>query len=126
MASIGVIVIAFVIAGVALLRRRRRVVAAIRLDVSDRNRARRLARQLGFWADALRIMERRGLKKAPSETPLAYSRRAAAADPEVGASLAYLVELMYRIRFGGYDPQQEELERAEATVRSIRAGARAS
>lgn len=112
--------IAFLVAVFALLRRRRRVIEVARLGSTDPVRARLLARQLGFWVDALKVMERRGIGKSSHETPRAFTDRAAALDPELGEHLQDLVDLLYRIRFGDHVPGPDELDRAEQSVRSMR------
>ncbi|MDG2031375.1 MAG: DUF3488 and transglutaminase-like domain-containing protein [Phycisphaerales bacterium] len=120
--GILVIVIAFILAGIALVRRRRRVMDVARLNTVDPARARILARQLGFWADALKIMDRHGMGKSPHETPLAFTHRAAAVEPGLAAHLRDLVDLLYRIRFDGHEPDRDELKHAEGLVRLMRTG----
>ena len=122
LASIVLIAIAFLLVGFMLLRRRWRVIRLARLDGVDPARARRLARQLAFWADTLRVLERRGLSKGVSETPLAFSKRAADVDPLVGDTLRELVDLLYRIRFGGYDPTDVDIDHAKELVLPLRTG----
>ena len=123
MTVILLLAMSFLVAGFAVMRRRRRVIELARIGGSERERARELAVQLGFWADALRIMERRGLPKSLSETPLAFSRRASDIDPELGTRLGVLADLLYRIRFGAHSPGASELAEADAIVKSIRGGA---
>ncbi len=120
MTVILLLALSFLIAGIAVMRRRRRVIELARIDGNDRQRARELAVHLGFWADALRIMERRGLPKGISETPLAFSRRASDIDPELGSRLGALASLLYRIRFGAHTPEASELAEADALVKLIR------
>ena len=118
--SIALIALSFVVVGIALIRRRRKVVRLARLSESDSSRVRRLARQLSFWVDALSVLERRGIIKAGNETPLAFCRRVSDSDPESGASLRNLVDLLYRIRFGGHEPTAVDLERADELVRVLK------
>ena len=70
--------------------------------------------------DTLHVLERRGLTKRLNETPLAFSTRAAQVDPRVGDPLGELVDLLYRIRFGGYDPTDGDLDHANELVLSLR------
>jgi hypothetical protein len=67
-------------------------------------------------------MERRGIGKTAHETPLAFTHRAAALEPELAAQLRVLVDLLYRIRFDDHEPKSAELDRAEQMVRSLRTG----
>jgi transglutaminase-like putative cysteine protease len=120
--AILAIAVAFMIAGLAVVRRRRNVIEVARLGTTDPARTRILARQLGFWVDALKVMERRGIGKTAHETPLAFTHRAAALEPELAAQLRVLVDLLYRIRFDDHEPKSAELDRAEQMVRSLRTG----
>ena len=122
MTVILALAVSFLFAGIAIVRRRRRVFHIARLGEGDRRKARIMASQLGFWVDALRIMERRGVPKTFSETPLAFSRRASEFDAELGERLAKLAELVYRIRFGDHHPKDDELAEAAALARSLRGG----
>ena len=65
-------------------------------------------------------MERRGIGKSSHETPMAFTDRAAALEPELAEHLHDLVDLLYRMRFGGHVPEPDELDRAEQSVRSMR------
>ena len=60
--------------------------------------------------------------KSPHETPLAFTHRAAAVEPGLAAHLRDLVDLLYRIRFDGHEPDRDELKHAEGLVRLMRTG----
>jgi hypothetical protein len=59
-----------------------------------------LARQLGFYADLLRLLERRGLISRPQWTPLEFSDELAFLPPQAYHDIRRLTHLFYRIRYG--------------------------
>lgn len=100
----------------------------------------RLARRLGlvrrteyqvtepFYARCLKILEQRGLKRAPFETPQEFVTTATVgldkSDADVGSSLNFLTQLYYRLRFGASQSLSAEdaraVDEALCRVESIR------
>jgi transglutaminase-like putative cysteine protease len=60
-----------------------------------------LARQLGFYDDLLRLLERRHITRPRHLTPLEFSDSLSFLPSEVYGTVRRLTELFYRIRFGG-------------------------
>jgi transglutaminase-like putative cysteine protease/uncharacterized protein (DUF58 family) len=76
----------------------------------------------GFYAAALRLLGRRGLARAPAETPLELARRAAGTLPPRGAErLLELTRLYYRVRFDGVTDERRAAGIARALLADLRA-----
>jgi len=71
----------------------------------------------GFYAEALELLERRGFRRAKSQTPLEFA--AELARTPCGGTLAALTAIYYRIRFGSL-PHEDDLGQARALLRSLR------
>ncbi len=67
-----------------------------------RQEAKAIARDVGFFADALELLERRGLSKPASTTPMQHVATVAAHAPSAGVEFARLVERFYQVRYGGH------------------------
>jgi hypothetical protein len=67
------------------------------------------------YREMLRLLERRGWKKAPPQTPLEFA--AAIPSPEVSAPVAQLTELYQAARFGNHPARIEQMS---SLLRSIR------
>jgi protein-glutamine gamma-glutamyltransferase len=61
---------------------------------------RRLARQLGFYDDLLRLLERRGIAPPAHLTPMEFSENLTYLPQQVYHDVRRLTRLFYRIRFG--------------------------
>ena len=120
MITIVFLAFAFVWVGISILRRRRRILRELGVGDVDKKNRRKLIADLAFWVDAMHIMAKKGLVKSPSETPLAFAQRASLVDPLAGTTLADFARAMYRIRFGRYEPSQEEVQELNERVRSLR------
>jgi transglutaminase-like putative cysteine protease len=57
------------------------------------------------WARLCRKLERAGFRRAPSEGPNAYTRRVAAARPELAESLKAIAAAYVRLRYARTDPE---------------------
>jgi protein-glutamine gamma-glutamyltransferase len=111
----GILAVAAV---VSVRRRRRRLRLATGIAANDAA-SRALLRQLGFWLDALDVLERRGHGKPASRTPRDHAAALAPAEPELAARFDELVELFYRTRFAGEDLTSERRNRAESLVAEL-------
>ena len=67
------------------------------------------------YREMLRLLERRGWKKAPPQTPLEFA--AAIPSPEISAPVAQLTELYQAARFGNHPARIEQMS---SLLRSIR------
>jgi protein-glutamine gamma-glutamyltransferase len=79
-----------------LTRRARR----IGLDALEGSEARRLARQLGFYDELTRILERRQIERPPHLTPLEFGQSLSFLPAEAYNTIVRLTYVFYRIRFG--------------------------
>lgn len=60
----------------------------------------RLARQLGFYDELLRLLERRGVSRKPHQTPLEFSNSISFLPAEAFDSVRRLTRIFYRVRYG--------------------------
>ncbi len=81
-------------------RLRRRAVR-IGLDALPQSEQLRLARQLGFYDDLIRLLERRQIVRPKHLTPKEFSDTLSFLPAEVYDAVRRLTHLFYRIRFGG-------------------------
>ena len=80
------------------LRRRAKRIGLNDLPPEER---RRLARQLGFYDDLVQLLDRRGLRRRPSQTPREFAGDLAAVVPPAAfAAIGGLTDVFYRVRFG--------------------------
>ena len=79
------------------LRRRAKRIGIDSLSTPDQLR---LVRQLGFYNDLLRILERHHIERPRHLTPLEFSRSLAYLPAQVYDDIFRLTELFYRIRYG--------------------------
>ncbi len=79
------------------LHRRARRIGIDSLSTPDQLR---LVRQLGFYNDLLRILERHDIQRPRHLTPLEFSRSLAYLPAQVYDDIFRLTELFYRIRYG--------------------------
>jgi protein-glutamine gamma-glutamyltransferase len=78
----------------------RRRAHRIGLGELDPNTQIALARQLGFFDQLVRNLERRNVKRQPHQTPLEFSQSLSFLPAESHRMIVRLTELFYRIRFG--------------------------
>ena len=81
----------------------RRRAARAGLDALPEHERLRLARQLGFYDDLLRILERRRIARAEHETPLEFARGLLFLPTGTYETVRRLTEVFYRVRYGGQD-----------------------
>ncbi|QOV91191.1 transglutaminase TgpA family protein [Humisphaera borealis] len=103
-----IIVVALIAAAMALrwaIRRwlLRRRAARIGLAALPHDEQLRLARQLGFYDDLLRILERRKIDRPAHLTPLEFSRSLLFLPHSAYRSIRRLTEVFYRVRYGQQD-----------------------
>ena len=91
------------------LRLRRRA-ARIGLDGLPQSEQLRLARQLGFYDDLIRLLEQRHIVRPKHLTPQEFSDTLSFLPAEVYDAVRRLTQLFYRIRFGGAELTQGRRE----------------
>ena len=82
----------------------------------------RLVRQLGFYDDLVRLLERRGMLRARHLTPMEFSDSLSFLPSEAYHSIRRLTEVFYRIRYGRHElssGQREKLNHALQQIESI-------
>jgi len=78
----------------------RRRAARIGIDSLPSIEQLRLARQLGFYDDLVRLLARRQLTRRPHQTPLEFSRSLLVLPTEAYDTVRRLTALYYRVRYG--------------------------
>ena len=113
------IVLALLVLGVWWLRRRwrlRRIAARVGLDALEPHERLRLARQLAFYDDLLRALDRRRLVRQPSQTPLEFARGLVTLPSGAYETVHRLTQIFYRVRYGRKTLSPAALERLETVV----------
>ncbi len=102
------LIVAMVVAAAAILFwyffeqwRLRRRARRIGLRGIPRDEALRLARQLAFFDELLRLLERRGYRRQPSQTPREFAQSLAFLPRRAYDAVNSLTEVFYRVRYGG-------------------------
>ncbi len=83
------------------IMRRRSAIRQLQLDAVSRRDQRRLARQLDFYLNMLRILDRAGHSKPIWQTPAHFAARLVTGHPDRFTAVVPLTDLFYEIRFGG-------------------------
>ena len=94
----------------------------IGLDALPPDERLRLVRQLGFYDDLVRLLERRGMTRPRHLTPMEFSDSLSFLPSEAYHSIRRMTEVFYRIRYGRHElsaGQREKLNRALANVESV-------
>src|SRR5215475_1344142 len=73
-----------------------------------------------FYLRALRLLARRGLRRAPAETAREFAQRVEAQAPGAATALARLTAVYERCRFGAIGPSPEETAVVEASLAALR------
>ena len=79
----------------------------------------RLVRQLGFYDDLVRLLERRGMVRARHLTPMEFSDSLAFLPSEAYHSIRRLTEVFYRIRYGRHELSQGQREKLNHALQTI-------
>ncbi len=90
------------------LRRRAERIGLDALPVSDRTR---LARQLGFYDDLLRLLDRHHIRRPTHLTPMEFSDSLSFLPSETYHTIRRLTEMFYRVRFGGLSLRSDQQRR---------------
>lgn len=99
-----VAIVAMVVTGVYLLGRifvrRLRHIRQLQLEQVGGRHKRRLARELAFYLEMLRIVERDGHAKPTWQTPASFAESLIARDGDRFADVLPLTDVFYQVRFG--------------------------
>lgn len=108
--SIGLITILMTLAIIALVGsigwfawerwRMRKRAARIGIESLPSEERLKLARQLGFYDDLLRLLERRGIIRPPQFTPMEFTDSLSFLPADAYHSVRRLTEVFYRVRYG--------------------------
>ena len=79
----------------------------------------RLARQLGFYDDLLRLLERRGMARPAHLTPMEFTDSLSFLPADVYHSVRRLTEVFYRIRYGRQQLTPGQREKLNHSIASI-------
>ncbi len=118
----GIVALAVAIAAVAVWTRMRRAAqlrAAVRLEHAGGSAQHRMVRQLGFYLDMLRLLQRSGQGKPSWQPPLLFARTLARRQAPGASLVRQIAELFYAARYGGRRLTREEIIRAEGLVRDL-------
>jgi transglutaminase-like putative cysteine protease/Ca2+/Na+ antiporter len=84
----------------------------IGIDALPSSQQLKLARQLGFYDDLLRVLERHGIYRPPHMTPLEFSESLSFLPAQAYDAVRRLTRIFYKIRYGGtqlHPPLQRRL-----------------
>lgn len=76
----------------------------------------RLARQLGFYDDLMRLLARQGICRPPHLTPLEFSRTLLFLPSEAYDTIRRLTEVFYRVRYGHAELDGRQRRRLEGVI----------
>ena len=122
-AVINAVLVTLAVLFVGILARAalRRVLRRRRLRTSARDpEVRRLLADAGFYADALRALERRGLAKPDGRPPLDHAGRLEPTEPGVAEPLRTIARAYYHLRFAGLPLDPAQLDGARRAVAALR------
>ena len=78
-----------------------------------------MLRQLGFYLDMLRVLERAGLAKPANRPPLAHAGDLGERQPTAAAIVRELTRVFYEARFGGRPLTADGITEARAAVQRL-------
>ncbi|HEY0010014.1 MAG TPA: DUF3488 and transglutaminase-like domain-containing protein, partial [Tepidisphaeraceae bacterium] len=119
---VGLMVLGVVVALLYFLLERirlRRLARRIGLDQLASVDRRRLAKQLSFYDELLRTLDRRAVPRPVHLTPLEFSRSVGFLPGELYATIGRLTQIFYRVRYGGYELDPGQQRRLERVVQQI-------
>jgi hypothetical protein len=93
--------------------------ARIGLDTLPTEERLRLVRQLGFYDDLLRLLERRGHLRPRNLTPMEFSDSLSILPAEVYHAVRRLTEIFYRVRYGRHELSPGQRVKLDQTIRRI-------
>ena len=121
---IGFGVVIALIAAVLYIARRSRLMKLLRFSPRRRRSRKervRMLRELSFYSDMLRILNRGGEHKPDWQPPLAFADRVAQRRPELAEPIRTLGSLYYAGRYGGKTLSSDERSAAAESLGKLRA-----
>lgn len=112
---LSLVVVAIIVNRMRLYRRARR----IGLDTLSNNEQRRLARQLAFYDQLLKILERKNIVRAKHLTPREFGQSVGFLPAEAFDIVQRLTRIFYRIRYGEAELQAAQHKRLQRSVDRI-------
>jgi transglutaminase-like putative cysteine protease len=91
----------------------------IGLDALPADQRLRLVRQLGFYDDLLRLLERRGHVRPRNLTPREFSDSLSFLPAEVFDAISQLTEIFYRVRYGRHELSTGQRSKLDQTIRRV-------
>ena len=91
----------------------------IGLDTLPSDQRLRLVRQLAFYDDLLRLLERRGLTRPRHLTPMEFTDSLAFLPAEAYHAIRRLTEVFYRIRYGRQDLSSGQRQRLNGVIARV-------
>jgi hypothetical protein len=91
----------------------------IGIDALPRVEQARLARQLGFYDELVRLLERQEIRRPAHLTPMEFARSLVYLPNEVYDAVLQLTDVFYRVRFGGAELVTGEQRELMMTVRRV-------
>ncbi len=79
----------------------------------------RLARQLGFFEEMMKVLERHDITRPPPLTPMEFSNSLSYLPPEAYDIIHGLTRIFYKIRFGSAQLQPGQQKRLAATLQRL-------
>lgn len=111
---VGVVIVVAMLAAATVARRMRAIRRAAGLPRLGSRRELRRVRELGFYVDALNVLERAGHPKPPWQSPMVFAESVGAARPSAAAAVRAIVDRFYAVRYGNEDldaPRMRETRR---------------
>ncbi len=100
------------------LRRRARRIGLGQLPTSDQKR---LARQLAFYDDLVRVLDKRKIDRPTHLTPMEFSQSIGFLPNEIYSAIQRLTRIFYRIRYGGHEISSSQQRRLNRVVERVEA-----
>jgi transglutaminase-like putative cysteine protease len=79
----------------------------------------KLARQLAFYDEMMRMLEARRIVRAPHQTPLEFGRSLAFLPPAIYDTVLRLTRLFYQVRYGGVELTAWRRKRLETVLTNL-------
>ena len=118
----GFVGFALIIATIALIKLMRRSMAirrTLHLQHLKGGEYQRMLRQLGFYLDMLRVLQRGRLGKPPWQPPLAHAWAINEQNPEVAQTVRRITDLFYAARYGRQHLTAPQVQEARSLVRDL-------
>lgn len=116
MLGVGAIGIVTITVAWRVFRRWGRIRSTVHLEHFHGVQSQRLLRQLGFYLDMLRVLERGSCAKPYWQPPLAFAGTLARTKPTAAETVRELTTMFYEARYGGRRLTTEDLKEAQTLI----------